>query len=149
MLVYRICLEKWSHKLAPSGAAARWNSKGIQVIYTAASRSLACLENLVHRSGEGINAEFRILTINVPDKLEISEVNLDALSANWREYSNNITCRDIGDSWISKCEAVILKVPSAIIPEESNYLLNPNHSDFKLIKVKNIENFKFDQRIKL
>ncbi len=148
MLVYRICLEKWSHKLVASGFAGRWNSKGRFVIYTASSRSLACLENLVHRSGEGLNEKFKVLTIEVPSKTKITEVSIEQLSKGWFEYSNYSNCRNIGDTWITKGDSLILKVPSAIIPEESNYLININHTDFKFISLKKVEDFRFDQRIK-
>lgn len=148
MLVYRICLEKWSHALTASGFAARWNSKGRYIIYTAGSRSLACLENIVHRSGEGLNDKFKILTIDIPSKIKIAEIKESELDKDWSEYSNYSYCRKLGDAWIIKCDTLILKVPSAIIPEESNFLINPNHPDFKFISIKKVEDFKFDQRIK-
>lgn len=148
MEVYRICLEKWSHELKASGVGGRWNSKGKLVIYTAASRALACLENIVHRSGEGLNNSFKVLTIDIPDSIKIAEVNTSSMNKNWYEYSNYSYCRNIGDKWIDKCEALILKVPSAIIPAESNYLINPAHRDFKKVKIVSSENFNFDPRVK-
>lgn len=147
MLVYRICLEKWSKELQASGAGGRWNSKGRLVIYTAASRALACLENLVHRSGEGLNSSFKILTVEIPDTAKITEVNTSELDRNWFEFTNYAYCRNIGDKWIQNCDTLIMKVPSAIIPAESNYLINPSHSDFKKVKIAAIEEFKFDPRV--
>lgn len=148
MYVYRICLEKWSHELKASDAGGRWNSKGKLVIYTAASRALACLENIIHRSGEGLNNSFKVLTIDIPDTIKFSEVNISTLSKNWYEFSNYSYCRNIGDKWIENCETLILKVPSAIIPAESNYLINPAHRDFKKVKIVSSENFNFDPRVK-
>jgi RES domain-containing protein len=147
MVVYRICLEKWSKELKASGAGGRWNSKGKLVIYTAASRALACLENLVHRSGEGLNSNFKILTIEIPDSAKITEIKISELDKDWYEYVNYSYCRSIGDKWIQNCNTLIMKVPSAIIPAESNYLINPSHNDFKKIRIAAIEDFKFDPRV--
>lgn len=147
MLVFRICLAKWSHRLTASGFGVRWNSKGRFVIYTASSRSLACLENLVHRSGEGLNESFKLLTIEIPKTLKIHEVKLKELSKNWSDFNNSNYCKKIGDMWLDKHESAVMKVPSAIIPDENNYLINPNHNDFKKISLAKIENFTFDPRI--
>lgn len=148
MLVYRICLEKWSKELKASGAGGRWNSKGRFVIYTAATRALACLENIVHRSGEGLNNNFKVLTIEISPSVKISEIRVNSLSKDWYEFAKYSYCRNIGDEWITKNETAILKLPSAIIPAESNYLINPSHKDFKKIKILRCEDFNFDPRIK-
>lgn len=148
MYVYRICLAKWSHELKASGAGGRWNSKGKFVIYTAASRALACLENIVHRSGEGLNNSFKVLTIDIPDSIKFSKVNIASLNKDWFEFNNYSYCRSIGDKWIDNQETLILKVPSAIIPAESNYLINTAHIDFKKIKIVSSEDFNFDPRVK-
>jgi RES domain-containing protein len=74
MRVFRISLSKWSNKLTASGYPGRWNSKGKYVIYTAGSRALACLENVVHRSGEGLNNNFKVMIIEIPSKIKITEL---------------------------------------------------------------------------
>ena len=134
--------------MTASGNAARWNSKGMSVIYTAGSRALACLENIVHRSGEGNNDDYKIMIIEVPDTTIISEIKKVQLQKNWNEFSNYTYCRKFGDEWIRNCETLILKVPSAIIPEENNYLINPNHKDFKKVKLLKTESFAFDKRLR-
>jgi RES domain-containing protein len=146
MRVYRITLAKFSTSLYASGFGARWNSKGTFVIYTAGSRSLACLENLVHRSGEGLDAGFRVMTIDIPDDLIIDRVIMNDLPANWRKFSQQASTRAIGDAWVKKGKAAVLEVPSAIIPQEFNYILNPNHRDFKKIALISSEEFSFDRR---
>jgi len=146
MLVFRICLEKWSHELRASGHAARWNSEGVYLIYTAGSRALACLENLVHRSGEGNHGLFRTLEIVVPASVSCYELPKKSLSAQWHETVNYPLCRSFGDEWIRSGRSCIMKVPSALIPEEFNYLINPQHKDFKRIKIKNVHTFLFDGR---
>jgi RES domain-containing protein len=148
LILYRICLERWSHDLSASGNAGRWNSKGKFVIYTAGSRALACLENIVHRSGEGNDDNYKILLIEVPDTTLITEIKKESLQKNWNDYTNYNYCRKFGDEWLSENSTLILKVPSAIIPEENNYLINPNHKDFKRVKIIRTDNFAFDKRLK-
>lgn len=147
MLVYRITLDKYSKKLVASGIAARWNSKGNYVIYTAASQALACLENIVHRSGEGLNKLFKVLIIEIADELQIEKVMLSKLRMNWTYYSNFPYTQSIGDAWIEKQTSPVLQVPSAIIPNESNFLFNQHHQDFKKIRIKKVEDFIFDPRL--
>jgi RES domain-containing protein len=71
MIVYRITLEKWARNLAASGRAARWNSNGRFMLYTASTRALAYLENVVHRHGMGKDDFFKVMVINIPDDLAI------------------------------------------------------------------------------
>lgn len=147
MIVYRITLEPYSYRLYASGRIARWNSKGTFMIYSASTRSLACLENIVHRGSEGLNRSFRTMVIEVPDELAVAAVTMDDLIAGWRDFRNQAFTRSIGDEWISKCHSPVLQVPSAIIPEEQNYLINPNHPDFKKINLLRTDAFEFDNRL--
>ncbi|CAD5279149.1 MULTISPECIES: RES family NAD+ phosphorylase [unclassified Imperialibacter] len=147
MKVYRITLAKFSTGLYASGFVARWNSKGTFVIYTAGSRSLACLENLVHRSGEGLDGGFRVMTIEIPDDLAIDRVVLNDLPVNWKEFSQRVSTRVMGDKWVANGKAAVLKVPSAIITEEFNYILNANHREFNRIKLISSDEFSFDRRL--
>ncbi len=148
MKVYRITLEKWSNTLQPSGYAARWNSNGVFVLYTSSSKPMACLENLVHRSGEGLNGNFKCMIIDVPDTIGINVINIEDLDADWFEYKNYSYCQDLGDKWVQKGDSAVLKVPSAIMKDECNYLFNPKHRAFEKIKISTIEDFVFDPRLK-
>ncbi|MBD0278756.1 MAG: RES family NAD+ phosphorylase [Bacteroidota bacterium] len=148
MYVYRIALEKYAGALVASGVAARWNSKDVKVIYTASTRALACLENVVHRSAIGLQANFRTMIIEIPEGLPVTTVKKNQLPADWHLFENYPHTQDLGDAWISKGETAVLQVPSAIIPEEHNYLLNPAHQDFKKVKLIRTEKFEFDPRIK-
>lgn len=131
-----------------SGRAARWNPNETEVIYTASSRSLACLENVVHRSQVGLNQLFSILTIEVPDNLKKGVIKLSDLPTDWREFAQMPLTQNIGENWLTKSETAILQVPSSIIEEEVNYLINPQHIDFKKIKLLRTDRFVFDMRIK-
>ncbi len=146
MIVYRITLAQFSGSLYASGRVARWNSKGTFMIYSAGSRSLACLENLVHRSGEGLDAGFRVMAIDIPAELAVEEISQNQLPLNWREFSEQTVTRSLGDNWVKQGKSAVLKVPSAIIPEEFNYIINPNHRDFQRINLKSTDPFSFDRR---
>lgn len=146
MIVFRITNEKWSKALSASGYAARWSTRGNFVIYTAESRSLACLENLVHRSGEGNNALYKVMVINIPDKLAVTAIDVNTLKKDWQSFDNYAYCQAIGNKWLNEMKTPILKVPSVIIKKESNCLINPQHPDFTKIKLIATEDFDFDQR---
>lgn len=150
MQVYRISLSKWTNKLNASGNKARWSKKGSYVIYTASTRALACLENVVHRAGEGLQQAFKVMVIDIPDDILMEEILLKDLKKGWNN-SDDLTfeiCQAIGEDWLERGVSAILKVPSSIIQKESNYLFNINHQDFKKLKIIDLEDFEFDLRIK-
>jgi RES domain-containing protein len=148
MITYRITLEKWAGVLTASGRAARWNSNGQFMIYTASTRALACLENLVHRKSIGADELFRVTLIEIPDNLKMEKIDKKKLPVNWQEYINYAASQSLGDAWLKKHKTAVLQVPSAIISEEYNYLLNPQHIDFRSITIKTLEPFKFDERLR-
>jgi RES domain-containing protein len=146
--VYRICVEEYSRDLFASGFRGRWNLKGSFVVYTAGSRALACLENVVHRSGEGLQSLFKVVVIHVPDELTRARISLDQLPAEWHKTKNYPLCQPLGEAWYQSRPSAILEVPSSIIPNEYNFILNTRHPDFKAIQIIRWENFDFDPRIK-
>ena len=146
MTIYRITTEKWSKSLGASCYSARWNAKGQFVIYTAESRSLACLENVVHRSGEGNDALYKVMLIDIPDNLSIEIVDEQVLKRGWHTMENYAYCQLLGRKWLTEAFSAILKVPSVVIKIEHNYLINPNHPDFSKIILSGIEDFNFDKR---
>lgn len=147
MLVYRITLERWAESLTGSGYPARWNPKGYHVVYCAGSRALACLENLVHRSGEGLSANFKIAEIYIPDSLAVHQIDPNKLPGSWHRVDGYSVCQEIGKIWLDQQKTCIMRVPSSIIQEEWNVLINPNHPDFKDISIRNISDFSFDNRL--
>lgn len=149
MLVFRIALAKYASSLISSGRAARWNPNETDMIYTACSRSLACLENVVHRNQIGLNQAFKVMTIEIPDDISIVSLDARKLPANWTEFQSMPNTQALGSDWINNNKSAVLKVPSAIINAEYNYLLNPLHVDFKSIKLLKSETFIFDRRIKV
>lgn len=153
MVVYRISQTKYASALIAPGFAARWNSEGQKMIYTAGSIALACLENLAHRSGVSLNTgNFSIATIGFPNEIKIEEIGLNdliELHTAWDKVANYNLTQQLGDQWLNNLSSAVLKVPSAIVPMEFNYLLNPYHPDFTQIKIEHISAFQFDPRLKL
>ena len=148
MQVYRITLAKHAQGLFASGRAARWNSNDREIIYTSSSQSLACLENVVHRSQVGLLNHFRVLTIEIPETTTIVSLDIEQLPFQWHAFENMHITQQLGDQWLNEANSAVLRVPSSIIHSEFNYLLNPRHADFRLIKLLKAEPFIFDARIK-
>ncbi|MBC7508907.1 MAG: RES family NAD+ phosphorylase [Ferruginibacter sp.] len=146
MIVYRITTDKWCRNLQASGNTARWNSKGNFMIYSAGSRALACLENIVHRSGEMSGKIYKVMLIAIPASLQIQEIKKVSLHKDWKSLTNYSFCQQIGNHWLKEGISAIVKVPSVIIDEEFNYLINPQHNQFKKIKLVDVEQFSFDAR---
>jgi RES domain-containing protein len=148
MEVFRISAPRYAQTLTASGVANRWNLAGQYIIYTAATASLACLENVVHRGAEGLQAPFKLMRLEIPDQVLIEEVPPAMLPAGWQQVTSYPQCQEIGSAWYQLRRSAVLKVPSAIIATEANYLINTSHPDFELIKLLSTEDFVFDPRIK-
>lgn len=150
--VYRISQTKYAHDRKGSGIDGRWNTLGQYVIYTGGSLALSCLEKLAHSVGTSLNSGiFSVTIIEIPDKLPIAEITirqLAKLDANWHKVINYPITQQLGDNWLHKMETAVLKVPSAIIDLEYNYLLNPAHPDYDKIKIADVNKFTFDPRLK-
>jgi RES domain-containing protein len=128
-------------------AGGRWNSPGIAAVYTSSALSLAVLELLVHTDPDLVPNDLRGFEIEVPDSLTVHLLDSSTLPSNWRQIPNHPACRAIGDDWLQRRTQVLLGVPSAIIPEELNYLINPAHPDASLIRVVGSRAFSFDERL--
>ncbi|HTI61091.1 RES family NAD+ phosphorylase [Mucilaginibacter sp.] len=148
MVLYRITNAKYADDLSGNGArlyGGRWNSEGKPMMYLASSRSLAVLESLAYLVPTNIPNNFLILNIEVPDDfLEIPE---NVLPDNWNEYPEQHILKQIGNSFLQKNEHLLLKVPSALVPEEFNYLMNPLHPKATKAKIVRKTPFNFDERL--
>ncbi|MDB5152109.1 MAG: hypothetical protein JWR54_860 [Mucilaginibacter sp.] len=148
MLLYRITNAKYANDLSGNGArlyGGRWNSEGRPMIYLASSRSLAVLESLAHLSPTNLPDDIFMLIIEVAD--DFMEVNIKALPDNWNEYPEPNILKQIGNSFLQKNEHLLLKVPSAIVKEEFNYLMNPLHPKAMEVKIISKSPFLFDRRL--
>ncbi len=147
MILYRIVKCAYAD-LSGTGArlyGGRWNSEGRSMVYLTSSRSLAVLEALVHLSPTNLPNDFCIMIIDAPD--DIATITTEQLPAHWHEYPEPNNLKEIGNKFLAEKKHLLLKVPSAIVKEEYNYLLNPQHHDAGLVKIINTGPFLFDQRL--
>lgn len=141
MKVYRIERGKYlSSTLEGIGASKtegyRWNSLNTYLVYTSESRALATLEVSVHLDlNEDLPNDRYYVEIDIPDTLKILEFKLSDLPKNWNSKPPISLTQFIGDRFVDLNEYAVLKVPSAIVPPEYNFLINPKHKDVSKVKV--------------
>lgn len=124
----------------------RWNSPGAAVVYTAQSQSLAVLEILVHLNGPELLERYVLIPVEIDDS-RVEKIAISELPRNWQAHPAPKGLSAIGDRWLEAGGSVVLEVPSALLPAESNFLLNPNHSDFPKLTIGDPVPFQFDLRI--
>jgi len=146
---WRIVKEKHAATAFSGDGAARtggrWNSRGVPVVYTSSSKSLAALESLVHLNPPVL---FKYVAIRIQfDDTLIEKVPLNSLTADWQVEPPPPSSKAVGDAWVRQARSAVLALPSVIISGEPNYLLNPAHPDFKEISIGKPERFAFDPRL--
>ena len=149
MEVFRIVKEAFAQELTASGAANRWNKVDQFVIYTGSSRSLSTLELVVHRNNIMPAFAYRMLIISIADEESlITTIRQSDLPETWRSISAYSKLQQIGSDWYKSRRSLILKVPSAIISQEYNYLINTRHPDFAVkVSLVRTENYFWDERL--
>lgn len=125
----------------------RWNSEGVAVAYMSSSLSLAALEHLVHIDIEDVPSDLVAMEIALPDDVSIEEVDPAALPSDWRGTPDHQACVRAGNAWVAEGDSLLLRVPSAIIPTETNLLLNPGHSEARTARVIGSVPFQYDPRL--
>lgn len=123
----------------------RWNSPGRAVVYLAGSLALAILEILVHVKSQRELEGYVKIRVEAPEGL-VMDVN--TLPSNWQQGRAPDETKAVGDAWLGAEKTLLLRLPSVAIPEESNYLLNPQHPDFKRLAIGEAEPFAFDPRLR-
>ena len=124
----------------------RWNNPGSAVVYTAQYQSLAALEMLVHLDSSELLQKYVLIAVEFDESL-ITRVESSALPRQWRSEPPPSEVRLIGDEWILSGTSAVLQVPSALVPGESNFLLNPGHKDFAKLSFGKPLSFRFDPRL--
>jgi len=127
MLVYRLVRRPYAQQVDGRGAAlfgGRWNSVGLPVVYTAQHRSLAVLEYWVNNPLPV--PDLMMVSLELPDD-SLREVPLNDLPDNWTSYSFESPCAYLGDQWLKSQETLLLQVPSVVVPQEHNILINLAH----------------------
>ena len=150
MTVYRITSHVYATDISGEGArlaGGRWNTAGVSVVYTCEHISLSILEILVKADKFTIPDNYTIVSIDLPFDENFSSVELSKLKLNWQQKINYTQW--MGDQFIKNKESLVLKVPSAIVPQEHNYLINPMHKDFKQVKIFKTELLNLDKRLML
>jgi len=150
MIVYRLSAQAYSNDLTGYGAeksGGRWNGPGFAVVYTASSRALAVVEIAVHTPLGIIPLNYFLTTIEFPDNASMTRIAIAGLPKNWNRNPFIKDTQQIGNDFIINNTHLILQVPSASVPGDYNYLINPRHPDFKNVSIINTEAFEFDARL--
>lgn len=150
-LCHRIVFAEYQ-ALAFTGEGARdhpgrWNHKGFPVIYAAETRALAALEFFIRLTPKSRDEELVIITAEIPERLSTEKLELSSLPPGWDSVPFSGFTRKFGTVWLDENRTAVLFVPSVILPEEHNVLLNPVHPDFKKIRVNVPRTFTYDRRV--
>jgi len=125
----------------------RWSSPGTRLAYASEHQSLAMLEYFVHLDSEDPPEDLVLAAADVPESLSREHVEAAALPANWWEVPAPPGLARIGDEFVKKAENCLLLVPSALAVNENNWLINPEHSEFKQVTVHPAEPLRYDPRM--
>lgn len=123
----------------------RWNPKGFELVYTAESRSLALLEMMVQDAP--LRARYLLVPAQLPDTVRMTHINLADLPTDWRRLDHRDALQRMGRDWLVQGPSAVLVVPSAVVPAEHSYLLNPRHPDFARIIIGEPEALETDLRL--
>jgi RES domain-containing protein len=124
----------------------RWNSPGIRMVYTSQSRSLAVLEILVHLNHSTLLSSYVFFSVEFDASL-VSSLDRSRLPDDWRSNPAPPGLQILGDEWVRGRHSVVLEVPSAVVEEESHYLINPDHPDFAALAISRSVPFELDLRL--
>lgn len=127
--------------------SGRWHRRGQTILYTASSAALAALEVLVHVEPLQTPDDLRLLGLELPEELTIEELGPALLPEDWRSVPAPESTQSIGSAWLKRRSSVALRVPSIIVPMESNVLLNPRHPEMIRVRISSNEAFRFDSRL--
>ena len=125
----------------------RWNHPGVAVVYCSATLSLAALEYLVHLEPDLAPQNLAAVAAELPPGLAAESLEVEGLPPDWRSYPAPERLKDLGTAWVRSRRTAVLFVPSSVIPEDGNVLLNPAHPDFPKIRQRKAQPFSFDPRM--
>lgn len=124
----------------------RWNSLGTPVIYCSESLALAALELLVHLQFSQVLKAYTAFRVGFPDTI-VTPLDEARLPDKWRDYPPPPELQRFGDDWVAAGRSAVLRVPSAVVEHEYNYLLNPSHPEFANVSIGDPQPFQFDPRL--
>lgn len=126
----------------------RWNSQGTRLLYASSALSLAALEMLVNLNAENLLLAYSFAKVEFESEMILAVEKVRKLPKNWADSPPSTEIQAIGDEWAVSMRSVVLQVPSAVLPNEYNFLINLNHPDFPQVRLGKIEAFKFDPRFR-
>jgi RES domain-containing protein len=124
----------------------RWNNPGVAVVYTSASQSLAALEMLANLEQASLLERYVVVPADF-DEAIVTAFDERTLPRDWAAQPAPADARALGDAWVASAVSAVLRVPSAVVPAESNFLLNPAHADFRRLRIGKPQRFAFDPRL--
>ena len=127
-------------------APSRWHERGSRVVYLADTPAGALLECCVHTSAGDVPPSYTLLAVVVPDNVSIETVDASTLSPDWVDDLE--VTQAVGSAWLRSYRSALLRVPSALVPATSNYLVNPLHADAARLRIESVYEHPFDPRIK-
>jgi RES domain-containing protein len=151
MILYRMSKIRHAEDLSGKGAelsGGRWNAAGVPALYLAENVSLAILETIVHCHYIGDLHNRLLLSVDVPEA-STQTIDRDALPEDWNSIPWHGFTIERGTSWLRSGESLLLKVPSAIVPQENIFIVNPGHPGHKKVKIIRREIFRPDNRLAL
>lgn len=149
MTVYRLANARRANDLSGEGArraGGRWNNTGTAVLYTASSRALATLEVLVHVPLAFIPDEYRMLTLHLPDD-SLQTLPFDTLPDGRNSLTPPVAAKQLIKEWINSNRFLVLRVPSAVVEGDFNFLINPVHTRMKEVQITENRPYEFDTRL--
>src|SRR5688572_15879298 len=148
MIVFRLCRARYAFDLSGRGAemsGGRWNSKGVPILYTSESRALCTTEIAVHLPLGIAPKDYRMVSLYIPDG-DMLELPKKEWPEGWNTFPYPSSTRMLGDNFIREGKYLSMKVPSAVVDGDFNYLLNPRHHAFGKVRVRDEVPFGFDER---
>jgi RES domain-containing protein len=125
---------------------ARWNSPGKRIAYASGNSALAVLEVLVHMTGGGSLPGYSLVSTSLPGSL-VEVIDPADLPDNWDSSPVPPEVQAVGDAWLASTRSLALRVPSALVRDSYNILINPEHGDFGRLTIVSTEPFDFDRRL--
>lgn len=149
MRCWRITHPRYALDRLCAGAAlygGRWNPVGLPALYCGASISMTALEKLVHL-GPAPRPPLALVAVDLPDNTTIFTPTLADLPADWNRLPTSSSAQAFGAAWLRQIKTLAMEVPSVIVPEESNLVINPHHPGFAQVQLTVERTFSFDERL--